>query len=50
VVRDQFATRPDTEGIADGPRGGETSRFVGWESAIAAHLWAQRGPEQLPLL
>lgn len=49
-ARDQVATRPETEVFAYGPKGGETYRFVGWESAIAAEMMAPRPRgEQLPL-
>jgi hypothetical protein len=43
-ARAQYATRPETEIIAWGPKGGETRRFIGWESAIGAELLAPRAP------
>lgn len=49
-VRDRI-TRPETEIIAIGPKGGEAHRYVGWHSAIArAVLGAGRGPCQLRLI
>lgn len=33
-VRDMFGTRPETEIVTFGPKGGRTTRFVGWHSAI----------------
>jgi hypothetical protein len=43
-ARAQYATQPETEIIAWGPKGGETRRFIGWESAIGAELLAPRAP------
>jgi hypothetical protein len=37
-VRDQFATRPETEIFAYGPKGGKTYRYIGWYSCIASSL------------
>ena len=48
-VRDQVATRPETEILAIGPKGGEVKRYVGWHSAIGAELFQPRGPAQLDL-
>jgi hypothetical protein len=39
-IRHEFRTRPETEVIAYGPRGGEVRRYVGWESAIYAQMCA----------
>lgn len=50
-VRDQFATRPETEITAYGPKGGRAAyRYVGFESSIWGQMMAPRGPEQLALL
>src|SRR5678815_4574751 len=38
AVRADVATIPETEITAYGPYGGETSRFVGWYTAIEAQL------------
>jgi hypothetical protein len=43
-ARAQYATRPETEIVAWGPQGGETRRFIGWESAIGAEMLAPRAP------
>lgn len=43
-ARAQYATRPETEIISWGPQGGETRRFIGWESAIGAEMLAPRAP------
>lgn len=49
-VREQFATRPETEIYAYGPQGGETHRYVGWESAISAEMMLRRAaPVQLSI-
>lgn len=45
LVRDEWLHRPETEIIATGPRGGETVRYVGWESSIGHQLLAPRAPE-----
>lgn len=37
-ARDRLATVPEVEVFAWGPKGGETHRFVGWESAIGTQL------------
>ena len=37
-VRDQWAERAETEVIAYGPKGGETRRFIGWESSVFAAM------------
>lgn len=37
-VRDQLDFLPETEITAYGPNGGETHRFIGWESAIGAEI------------
>jgi hypothetical protein len=47
-TRDRFATRPETEIRATGPRGGVVKRFVGWQSAIGAELF-DRTPRPLQL-
>jgi hypothetical protein len=49
-VRDQYATRAETQIEAFGPAGGVTRRFVGWHSAVGAALWSP-GPTtaRLPL-
>lgn len=44
-ARDQVANRPETEIIAYGPKGGETRRYVGWESAIGHELMSSRGTD-----
>ena len=46
-VRDQVATRPETEVLAIGPKGGKAKRYVGWESAIGSMLFREHGPVQL---
>lgn len=46
-ARDQVATRPETEVMAIGPRGGEVRRYVGWASAIGSMLFCEQGPTQL---
>jgi hypothetical protein len=46
-ARDRFAEIPCSNITARGPRGGIVRRYVGWESAIAARLFAPRGPVQL---
>ena len=43
-MRDVYATRPETEVFAKGPKGAIVKRFIGWESAIAARLF-DRTPE-----
>lgn len=40
-VRDQYATRPETEVFAYGPNGGETYRYVGFESAIGTAMFSR---------
>ena len=40
-VREIFASRPETEIRAWGPKGGEVDRFIGWESAIGHELLTQ---------
>jgi hypothetical protein len=48
-IRDQFATRPETEVFAYGPQGGETYRYVGWESAIGSAMFDRpRSSMRLP--
>ena len=37
-VRDTLASLPNTEIWAWGPRGGQTYRYVGWESAVGHSL------------
>lgn len=53
LVKDEFAPlveRP-TEIECLGPKGGSTGRFIGYESLIAAKMFAERGDwEQLKLL
>lgn len=45
LLRDEYATRPETQIYAWGPKGGEVFRFVGWESAVAMELLEHReGP------
>jgi hypothetical protein len=39
-IRHEYRTRPETEVIAYGPKGGETRRYVGWDSAIHALMCA----------
>lgn len=34
LIRDLWQHRPETEIITYGPQGGETRRYIGWESAI----------------
>ena len=41
-VRDEYATRAETNIEAYGPRGGIVQRYIGWESAIAAAMWDPR--------
>lgn len=49
-VRDLVAHRPETEVFAYGPKGGETHRFVGWESSIFHQMTQPRSTfEQLSL-
>ena len=49
-MRDRI-TRPETEIIAVGPKGGEVHRYVGWHSAIARGvLGAARVPVQFNLI
>ena len=49
-MRDQYATRPETEVYAIGPKGAETKRYIGWQSAMAAVLFGDRdAPTQLKL-
>lgn len=49
-MRDAYATRPETEVFAKGPKGGIVKRYVGWESAIGATLFGERHrPVQLAL-
>lgn len=49
-MRDAYATRPETEVYAKGPRGAIVKRYIGWESAIGAALFAERDrPAQLGL-
>jgi hypothetical protein len=38
AIRDLYRHRPETEIVAYGPFGGETYRYVGWDSAIYAGL------------
>lgn len=38
-VRDQLEFLPNTEVWAWGPKGGETYRYVGWQSAIGAEIF-----------
>jgi hypothetical protein len=44
AIKDEIAPRVDdpTEFFCAGPKGGVTSRFVGWESLIWAKMCAQR--------
>ena len=49
-IRDKFATIACTEIFAYGPKGGVTSRYIGWESAIGYAIFASRpATEQLTL-
>jgi hypothetical protein len=50
-IRELYRFRPETEVFAYGPNGGETHRYIGWETCISAHLVAAvRRDEQLNLL
>jgi hypothetical protein len=50
-IRQLFETRPETEIYAYGPLGGETYRYIGWESSIGAQMFSnRRAPYQLPLM
>ena len=46
-AREHFAQIPCSNISAVGPRGGTVRRYVGWESAIGAALFAPRAPVQL---
>jgi hypothetical protein len=45
-ARDQVATRAETEIYAYGPQGGETYRYVGWESSTWAAITSGFGRRQ----
>jgi len=45
---DQYRGIAETEVVAYGPKGGETHRFIGWESAIG-HALLERQPKQLSI-
>jgi len=50
-AREIAGTRPETEIIVYGPKGGETRRFIGWESAIGNRMIASwDAPKQGRLL
>ena len=49
-VRAQYATRPETEVTAWGPKGGKAYRYIGYESAIWAAMCELNGPVQEALL
>jgi hypothetical protein len=48
-VRELYATRAETEIIAFGPYGGQTHRYIGWETAIGAAMAARPRQQQLTL-
>jgi hypothetical protein len=45
-VRDLYATRAETEIFAYGPQGGETYRYVGWDTATWAAISSGFGRKQ----
>jgi hypothetical protein len=49
-VRDLYAERPETEIIAYGPFGGETRRFISWQSAIWSQMSTARSWQVQPPL
>lgn len=45
AIRAEWETRPETEIVVYGPKGGKTERFIGWYTAIGSAMFGRDSAE-----